>query len=77
MFFYNRDNIQGLELSLVDTYSNADLERILHFLDGLMNSPEITVVFKVSHPFKAHFQNIIEQQNYHPEYTYNIIEKIA
>lgn len=75
MFYYTAGTYLSLEVNVSENYSEADLERILLFVDALVDSPKMVVTFNVNTHFKEHLQDIIEHQNYHRLYTYTILER--
>jgi len=72
MFYYTEGTDPKLEIRVTHTYSQADLERILRFVNALIDSPEMTVIFNVDTRFKKDFEATIAHQNYHPIYAYQV-----
>lgn len=77
MFYYIKSKNPKLEVSIVENYSEADLERIFLFIDALLDNPKMKVIFKVPPSTKEQFKKTIETLTWHPLYAYNIKEDKA
>ncbi len=77
MFHYINRKKPKLEVNIVQSFTEADLERVFLFIDALIDSPKTKVVFKVHPSVKLHFEQSIKNRNWHPSYAYNIKENIA
>jgi len=72
MFYYIASKKSKLEVSIVENYSEADLERVFLFIEALADTPEMTVIFKVHPSKKECFKELIENSSSYLCYRYNI-----
>ena len=77
MFYYIASKKPKLEVRIVDSYTEADLERVFLFIDALIDSPKMKVVFKVHPSCNELFKKTIQKLDWNPLYPYNIKENVA
>jgi hypothetical protein len=72
MFYYKVSKNPKLEVSISKDYSETDIQRIFLFIDALIDSPKVTVVFKVNPLLKEDFKEEIVKNNACSFYNYQI-----
>lgn len=72
MYYYIASKKPKLEVKIVHHYSETDLQRIFLFIEALLDSPKMKVVFKVDPSLKEQFRKTIQNLNWHQFYAYNI-----
>jgi hypothetical protein len=77
MFYYTENKKPKLEVTISKEYTEADLDRVFHFIDALLGDSKIKVIFKVHPALKNKLQEFIVNRSWYPIYTYNIKDNIA
>jgi len=77
MFYYTASKEPKLEVSIVQNYTEADLERVFLFIEAFVESPKMKVTFKVHPSVKKQFENAMKSRCLQPLYLYNIKENVA
>jgi hypothetical protein len=77
MFYYSTNKKPSLEISIIQEYKEEDLKRLFLFIDAIVSSPKLLVVFKIDNSIKEDFNQLIQKISWQPLYTYNIKEIIA
>lgn len=77
MFSYTVNKKPKLEVIISKKYTELDVERLILFIDALIVSKEIKVIFKVDPSTKKQFKSNIEKMYLNTLFAYTIKEKVA
>ena len=77
MFYYTQSKKPKLAVRIMDTYTEADLQRILFFIDAMQNSSKSEIVFDITTATKKMFLSEMSNRKQSMSYTYTINSTIV
>lgn len=72
MFHYISNKKSTLEIQIDQNFTENDLERVFFFIEALIDTPKMSVKFKVNESIKENFKQLIEKNNWYSFYGCNI-----
>lgn len=72
MFYYNDSKDPQLEVSIVENFTQEDVERLLFFINALLIKSQLQVIFKIHPSRKNEFLTFLNNDICTPTYQFHI-----